>query len=253
MKVCKIITTVFVGRTVRENTTELGNPRGFFNHSQNFPTPDSVIDLLKMTIDLEKTVDPGMETDVIIVNNDIGYEKGNEYLKSINGTKIHSGIIKILTKDNFGRSFGGYNYAFGLLKDEYDYFIFTEDDILVNRSNYSQKAVNEFEKSKKTGAVAYQSISIEGLDGSFSKKNLHIHGGVCLSSSKVLSELYEKMGRKLPHCESSDSQRYEDIIVNGEIAFTHEIFNMGYELINMNEKLYDYAYDLMRGIQLEYT
>jgi len=251
MKVCKVITTVFVGRTIRENTTEVGSPRGLFNHSQNFPTPDSVIDLLKMTIELEKNIDPGIETDVVIVNNDVGHQEGNEYLKSIDGSKIHSGIIKILTKENFGRSFGGYSYAFGLLKDEYDYFIFTEDDILVNREKYSIKAIEEFEKEKNTGAVAYQSVSTEGIDGRFSKQNLHIHGGVCLSSSKVLNELYVKLGNKLPHCEVDDSQEYVDIIVDGEIAFTHEIFNMGYNLINIEEKLYDYAYDLMRGIKLE--
>lgn len=249
MRVCKVITTVFAGRTIREHTTELGVPRGFFNHSQNFPTPDSVIDLLKLTISIEKNVDPGVETDVVIVNNDVNYEKGNAFLNLINDEKIHSGKIRILHRENYGRSFGGYNYAFEKFKNEYDYFIFTEDDILINGDGYAKKAIDVFESEESVGAVAYQSTSTQNSDGRIGQEFIHIHGGVCLSSARMLGELYDKCGM-LPHCTKNESQRYDDILEKGEVAFTNKIYKIGYKLININEKLYEYAYDQMRGIKI---
>jgi len=250
MKACKIITTTFLGRTIREKTSLCGVPKGLFNHSQNFPTPESVIDLLKLTIEFENKINPGVLLDTIIVNNDVGYRAGNDFLNSIDEQKTHSGIIKILHRENYGRSFGGYNHAFETFKDEYDYFSFTEDDILLNGDNYIKKAITTFESNEKNGAVAYQSTSIEGWEEGVTGNNVfHIHGGVCLSSAKVLKELYNKLGY-LPHSTKNSSQAYEYIIKNGEIAFTNEIFKMGYNLINAEEKLYEYAYDYMRGIKI---
>jgi len=245
MKVCKVITTSFLERKIREETTLCGNPKGLFNHSQNFPTPKSIIELLKLTVSLEEKTDPGILTDVVIVNNDVGFKEGNDFLNSINNKKFKNGKLKILFKENYGRSFAGYNYAFKQLKDEYDYFIFTEDDIIIHHSNYSIKAVDCFNRQKNIGAVAYQSTTIENYEGVSAEEFIHIHGGVCLSSTKVLKELYNKLGN-LPHCKKNDSQLYENIIKNGEIAFTNEIYKLGYKLTNINEQLYDYAYDFIK-------
>jgi len=249
MKVCKVITTVFLGRKIREDTTRCGVPRGLFNHSQNFPTPQSVIELLKLTIILEEKSYSGTETDIVIVNNDVDFKEGNEFLKSIDGKKISNGIIRVFFRENFGRSFGGYNYAFNILKNEYDYFIFTEDDIIIHRTNYAIRAIELFNSEKNIGAVAYQSTSIQHYNKVASQEHIHIHGGVCLSSTKVLKKVCGKLG-SLPHCKQGDSQSYEDIIVNGEIAFTNEIYKLGYDLVNVDEKFYDYAYDYMRNIIL---
>ncbi len=247
MKVCKVITTVFLGRVIREETALCGDPEGLFNHSQNFPTPESVVDLIKLIVSLEKKNDPGLSTDVVIVNNDVDYEDGNDYLRSLEGVKIHSGKIKILFRKNIGRSFGGYNHAFKKFRKKYDYFIFTEDDILVNYDGYAKKAVELFDKHENVGAVAYQSTSLQNLEGESGDEFLHIHGGVCLSSTKVLNELYEKLGN-LPY--SSVDEDYMEIIRKGEIPFSNEIHKMGYDLINMEEKVYEYAYDYMRDIKL---
>ena len=56
---CKVITTCFVGRAVRQETAIDGYPPGLFEHSQNFPTPEKVLDLVAYIYELERKVDPG--------------------------------------------------------------------------------------------------------------------------------------------------------------------------------------------------
>ena len=81
---------------------------------------------------------------------------------------------------------------------------------------------------------------------------LHAHGGVGLSSTKVLTDLYKKSGN-LPYAKQGSSQDYEDIIRYGEVNFTNKISKLGYRLINIpsDTKLYSFAYDVMRGITVE--
>ena len=242
----KVITTCFQGRVIREENGLCGNPIGYYNHCQNFPTSESVIELLDLIVARELVVDPGAYCDTIIINNDIGYEPGNTMLRSINGLKTPGGEIKVFTRGNYGRSFGGYNFAFRNFMSVYDYWIFTEDDILVDGNKYVDKLINKFHSKVNIGFVALQNVSNQGLDGTINDKWLHAHGGVGLSSRQVLFNLYYKLGR-LPHCSSDESQDYENIIVNGEIMFTHRIVSdLGLELAVADEKLYTYAYDYIK-------
>jgi len=238
---CKVITTCFIGRTVRKNTTIGGDPPGPFNHAQNFPTPEAVLELVALIYDLECKVDPGVESDTIIVNNDVGWEKGNRFLESLHNSKTYSGQLKVVNRENFGRSFGGYNSAYEIFKSQYEYWTFTEDDILVIGDGYFRTCIELFESEAKIGFVAIQGISKEF--------KLHAHGGVGMTHIRVLDAVYKTLG-KLPHRERHQSQAYDDIIVDGEIAFTNSISKLGLDLAEVQSKipLYAYAYDYMRGI-----
>jgi hypothetical protein len=239
---CKVIATCFAGgREIREETTILGDPPGPFEHSQNFSTPEKVLELVAYNYELERKVDPGVESDTIIVNNDVGWEKGNKYLESIRNTKIFSGQLVVINRENYGRSFGGYNRAYEIFRRQYEYWTFTEDDIMVIGDKYFKICIETFNRKQKTGFVA-----IQGLSHSI---GLHAHGGVGTTRVDVLDTVYSKFG-KLPHCERNQSQAYDDIILHGEVAFTNSIMNFGYELVNVKtaRSLYSYAYDHMRGI-----
>jgi len=250
IRTCKVITTCFQGRMERPNTTMIGEPSCMCNHSQNFPTEDSVLRLLKLILSEELSVDPGVTNmDTVIVNNNVNWSIGNDWLNSINGTKTHSGKIIILNRDNFGRSFGGYNEAFQKYKNDYDYWIFTEDDILINGKEYFSKSILEFESDKEIGFLALQGINNEGLYGKSGPEVVHAHGGVGLSNTKVLNELTEKLG-SLPFADESKSQEYYDIIELGEIAFTNQISRLGYklEVLKKDYPLHWYAWDKIRGV-----
>jgi hypothetical protein len=220
------------------------------NHSQNFPTKDSILELLKLILSEEISINPGVEVmDTIIVNNDTGWSRGNDWLKSVDGTKTHSGKIIVLNRNNSGRSFGGYNEAFRKYKNDYDYWIFTEDDILINGDEYFSKSISEFKSDKEIGFLALQGISNEGLNGQFGPEVIHAHGGVGITSTKVLTELVKKLGA-LPFANETQSQEYYDIIQLGEIAFTNQITRLGYKLgvLKKHFPLHWFAWDKMRNI-----
>jgi hypothetical protein len=248
MKIAKVITTSFVPRVLRQKSQICGEPPGYFSHSQNFVTCESVIDLIKMNVNMEEMCDPGEDVDLIIINNDSGFELGRQYLDSLDGKLLKRGKIRIFHRENYGRSFGGYSYAFMKLRKEYDYFIFTEDDIIVWRDGYASKGLEIMNNHAQCGFVAYQGISRK-----YKKNNLndsiHAHGGVGLSSTIVLNKVVDWYGF-LPHATSNSSQRYEEIIEKGEVAFTNVISKLGFEVLEISQKtkFYDFAYDLMRNI-----
>ena len=251
MKVAKVITTSFIPRVVREKTVLAGCPMGYFSHSQNYTTKESIIELINLNIEIELKCNPGAPVDLIIVNNDSGWSDGNRFLESINGKHLSDGKIHVLTKNNFGRSFGGYNYAFKMLGNNYDYFIFTEDDIIIGRDGYASIGIENFHNIENCGFVAYQCISHKGSNLP-PEDAAHAHGGVGLTSASVLNEVVKHYG-SLPHADENSSQEYIDIIKNGEVAFTNKIYKLGYQLISLPNdiKLYDFAYDVMRGLDVK--
>ena len=252
MKVAKVIATCFKPRIVIENTSLVGNPLGFFSHSQNFTNSEEIIELLKLNIKLETESEPGIERDIVFVNSDVKSKEGNDFIDNISGTKIPGGKIICLTRQNVGRSFGAYNDAFLKFRDNYDYFLFTEDDIIITKKNYFKKGLDIWHNSKLPGFIAYISTTRIGW-WHWKKLNLNIntayacHGGTGLSSTKVLNEIVSKYGC-LPHNTGSD---YLDDITYGEVAFPNSILQLGYKLIDLpkEEILAVPAYDIMRNIE----
>lgn len=241
-KCCKVITTCFVGREIREVTTFCGSPPGPFDHSQNFPTPESVVDLMAYVVELERKVDPGVECDTIIVNNDVGWTRGQRFLSEIDGSRTFAGRVRVLTSGNFGRSFGGRHHAYERFRSEYDHWLFTEDDILILGDKYFKVCLDTYYRRADTGFVAIQGLSDDA--------SLHAHGGVGALHVSVLQQLHAKLG-KLPHCAADQSQDYNDILAFGEVAFSTEIIDLGYRIVPVKSptRLYAYAYDHMRGIE----
>ena len=97
MNIGKVIVTCFVPRGQR--------PSHGTTHAQNLPSPDSVLQMIKRTVETEKRIDAGMPMDTIIVNNDEGFIDGREFLDSINETPTKNGHFKVMHRENYGRSF----------------------------------------------------------------------------------------------------------------------------------------------------
>ena len=237
---CKVITTCFAGRTIREETTLCGDPPGPFMHAQNFPDPESVLELIAAICELERTVDPGLACDTIVVNQDTGWDKGNRYLASLAGTKTFAGELKIITKANFGNSLGGYNCAYERFRHDYDYWTFAEDDILITGDRWLAHCVDTFDRYDDAGFVA-----IVGLSKEFA---LHAHAGMGTTHVSVLDAVRKVWG-SLPHRQQEESQRDLDHIVFGEVLFTHLIFRLGRRLVTVDapSPIYTFVYDYIRA------
>lgn len=249
IRIAKIIATSFYKRRYREKTELCGDPPLYHLHSQNFRTDDSIKKLIKFNIERENKCNPGMPIDLIIVNNDVGNIIGNKFIQNLNNTKTKNGKIITVQNNNKGWSYGAYNKGFELYQDSYDYFIFAEDDVIIEGDNYVKIGYDILSQNKNCGFVSYCGLSYshENLN---KEDAIHAHGASGLTSSKILKEVFKKFG-KLPHSNNSDKKYYEEIIQEGEIKFTNVINKMGYDLMEIpNEsKLFESAYDLMRGIK----
>jgi hypothetical protein len=256
MKFLKIISSSFHARSIRENTTLTGSPLGFFAHSQNFTSEDEVINLIKFNLDYEESINPGYDRDVLIVssNSDI-FHKGEKFLKSINNKKINRGNVFTLMRENIGYSFGAYNAGFQKYQDQYDFFIFQEDDLICHQPNYLKTAVEIWKNTPNCGFVPFISstrVSKEhrkALNIS-SNKIVSCHGGHGMSSRDVLKSVTQQYGN-LPFNSKKD-QNYIDHLRHGEIMFTYSIKSIGFEFASLPRELLLVApaYDLMRNLKI---
>ncbi len=253
MKVAKIIATTFAKRSVRPKTYLVGDPVGFFGHSQVYKDEDDIINLIKYNILIEKKYNPGVKKrDLIIVNNNVGSIKGNNFLKKLSGKKIPYGKIIICNRKNIGMSFGAYNYAFKKFKNDYDYFLFTEDDTIVFKNNYFKFGIDIFENNKDAGFVPYIHSTKVGKyyykSLNLNKKNaISCHGATGLSSKIVLNKVIKKYG-KLPHFNGNN---YQKCITYGEVGLPNSVIKLGYKILDLPKELILTvpAYDLMNGIK----
>jgi len=215
-----------------------GDPPGLFIHAQNFPSAESVLELVALIHEFERKVDPGVECDTILVNNDVGWKKGNRYLASLDGTRTAAGVLRVATRENFGSSLGGYNHAYERFREDYDYWTFTEDDILISGDKWLARCIETFEQHEDIGFVA-----IQGLSNSFA---LHAHGGVGTTHVSVLDAVRKTWG-SLPHRQRHESQDELDHCIFGEVLFTNVISRMGRRLVTVeaDPPLYTFAYEHM--------
>ena len=252
MKAAKVIATCFKPKEIVEKTRLTGDPLGYFYHSQNFTNADEIINLLKLNIDLENKFNPGYDRDLIIVNADTGSKIGNEFIKNINNTKIKRGKIISYTRENFGLSFGSYNDAFAKFQEQYDYFLFTEDDWIIINDNYLKVGIDIINKDSLVGMVAYVGVTkvhkskwkVLNLN---EKTAFSCHGAIGLASSKILKKIYDKFGA-LPHYYKSD---YRKSVTFGEVMFPNSFIQIGYKLVDLpNNCIFGMpAYDYMRNIK----
>lgn len=246
-RVALIVATHFGAREVREHTGLSGRPLGYFAHSQGFSSGQDVAAMLEYIVKHHATVDPGLPTDLIFANSDVGYPGAHSVLKALEGAKLSRGVVRTFTRPNIGLSFGAYSDAFMSYRNEYDYFIFTEDDVLIGRNLYSKIGVDTFHQISCCGFLAYI-----GVSKNHHVKGSHAAGGTGLSSTKVLNQVTSVYGHLPHHPRDSSGDRWAHIRY-GEIAFTNDIEKLGFEIAEVPKhlKLYDYTYDVMRGIRLD--
>lgn len=96
--------------------------------------------------------------------------------------------VKILEKhDNLGQSYGQFFYAYETYKDEFDYYIFVEDDYMVDIDNFDKILVDEFISQEVDGYLA----SYCGPTPSEPTGGCSISNGII--STHCMSKIYKKI------------------------------------------------------------
>lgn len=238
--IAKVISTCF---RQKDKRVEI-NKHVFPEHLQDCEKPLDALEILKYAVEFEDKYPAGEKVDTIIVNNDTGFSEGNEYIRMIDGWNTRNGKIISYTRPNIGWSFGGFNDAFQRFKDGYDYWIFTEDDILIGGDNYAKKLRERFEQIKSLNIpIGYLSL----LKVIRHPYGIHCGGGIGFTSREILEKVMEHFG-KLPHHDYLNGDK-KTTIQEGEVAFTNKIDALGYYLFDFGENK---SWDIDKNLCIPY-
>lgn len=210
VKVCKVYCVYF------------GDRRGGISQS---PSNDSdVLDVFRKNIEHDKIFDCGVENmDIIVVVNYNQYAnaKCHEYIKLIDGELMPFGKIIVFERENIGGSMGAFSFAFDKFENNYDYWLFVEDDYKIIYPEYFKMIIEEFKYDDNLGFLALTRII------SKETSNMHVSGGLGASKREILMEVKKKYG-KLPY-DTSGVNNYGKF-GNSEIMFTNCYYKMGYNI-----------------------
>lgn len=201
MKCAKVIVFYFGTRRIASNNTQ-------------------IINLLPEILHNETTINNGVDTDVFFVINSSESTDDN-LLDKYDGLKTKNGIIRVVKRPNIGMSFGGYIDIFNRFKNEYDYWMFLEDDVLVYEDNYIKEFIDELESTPATFIALAPISNIE---------KTHCGGGCGLTSTTYMSKTYTP---EFIHSKLNEWSNYKGYDVtasvlkgrNAEIDFT-SYFNL---------------------------
>lgn len=231
---CKVIATYF-------------GPRRYFPRGI-----DDTINLINEVVENEINIDPGVDLDVIIVNHDFENKKVTDFLNSINGTKINRGNLIVLNRpweNGIGMSYASYDYAFKKYSKDYDYWFFTEDDVITILPDYYKISKNQLLSNENNAFIGCHRCILEP------HVPLHAHSGCGLTSKYILEKAISKNNGTLPYSKlpmplevsnyvkDLDRDRfleshllkewYRSAEIEGEIAFTNIYDQMGLYIKNI--------------------
>jgi hypothetical protein len=132
--------------------------------------------------------------------------------------------------------------------NEYEYFIFTEDDVYVFGEHYVDRAITRFNDVLGCGFLSFQGLSSSSFDLR-GPSVLHARGGVGMTSADVLRSVLTKHDN-FPYHRGGGRNFYLQIIREGEVAFTNVIYREGFVLAELDHpnRIVFYDYDMRRGV-----
>jgi hypothetical protein len=146
--------------------------------------------------------------------------------KEIKGTPV-----ELFFRENKGMSYGAWSDTFIRYQNEFDYYIFNEDDYFINDHNFDKYLVDTFEQYSNCGYLC--AVVYEG-GGKYPKHAANCFG---ISSYKALNKVYQKYGRLLGEMDDYTQKHIGgDVHPNGQVAHTLVFTELGYDLYDIREK-----------------
>jgi hypothetical protein len=140
---------------------------------------------------------------------------------------IQNAEIEIHFRENYGLSYGGWADAYDRNEDEYDYFIFNEDDYFFCQNNWDSYLANKFNSYDDAGFLC---MAIrEPQEWNDYKK--HAGHAASISSNQVLKKIKEVHGA-LPHGDKKDYHSNERL---GQINQTFSSLELGYNIYDIRD------------------
>lgn len=141
--------------------------------------------------------------------------------------KIRNSNVEIILRKNNGLSYGAWaEYTIRNI-DNYDYFIYNEDDYFFVQNNFDTYLIQTFNEYENCGYLC--SISREPMEWNGFKKHAGYAAGVTSKESvrRVIKEF-----KNISECQGSDYKTGESI----QIDFTHCFVKNGMNIFDVREK-----------------
>ena len=156
----------------------------------------------------------------------------NEHYKYLNDAlkiipkKIQNTDVEVLIRENKGFSYGAWSDSFEKNRDEYDYFIFNEDDYFVIENNWDEYLIRKYHTLPDTGYLC--PLQRDGAEWNDYKP--HAGHSFGIASTKSLNKVWDKYG-KLPHSLENNYKLQEKIQHN----FSYAFFEVGLRVYDIRE------------------
>jgi hypothetical protein len=142
-----------------------------------------------------------------------------EYITNL--TQLNDGTpIVVMPMENDGLSYGQWSRIFEKYQNDFDYFIFNEDDYSPVTDNFDQIMLTKFNELEDCGFLCGLKFEGDRYKVPQGSEPLPCHAGSVfgITSTKILKEIWQKYGA-LPH---------ESGIKNGQMKFSDAFLECGY-------------------------
>ncbi len=168
----------------------------------------------------------------IIFNFNLREEDINCITDIINLTpkQIQNTPVELSFRKNKGMSYGAWSDIFIKYQNEFDYYIFNEDDYFIHDNNFDEYLVKTFNQYQNCGylcAVAYEGDKFPP------------HAANCfgISSFEALNKVYQKYGRLLGEMDNYTQEHIgNEVHSNGQVAHTLVFKELGYDIYDIREQ-----------------
>lgn len=192
------------------------------NYNNNFSSYDQCKNFLNYSLnEIERHIDPGIDMDVLIVNNEDNNQDSKNFINSFNNKKIKKGKIFVTHRENVGGSFGAFAHGYSLFEDKYNYFLFNEDDIAIFAPHYMEEVDFIFKQQKDIGFISFSPISFCGRP--------HSGGGFGVAPNHILKNIVKDPSTNLLRYRNTTN--YSDY-EHSELEFTNCIVRGNYKIVN---------------------
>lgn len=253
-KCVKVISTYFGPRRTNTNYNPiLNNLQGIIPKTSGIkPTIESIKQLVKN----ERSIDSGVFMDTIIVNHNIeeilDSNEALEFLDTIDGTPTRNGVFRVINRpweNGVGGSFKSFDFIYQKHKNDYHYWMFTEDNVIQIKDNYYKDGISQLNQNNNIGYICtYRCTSLK--DNPHHKP--HCHGGSGITTIEKLNTINDKFGSLcyykepftpkmietlgLPEFSHYSSAWYRNFEELGEVDFTNSFIQGGFKLEDSNRK-----------------
>jgi hypothetical protein len=155
------------------------------------------------------------------------YEYVNEALKIV-PQKLQNTPVEVHLRKNVGLSYGAFSDTFSRLREEYDYFIFNEDDYFLVENNWDEYLIRKYNSLPNTGYLC----AIQRDEAPWNGQRIHAGHSFGIASTFALDAVWNLYGC-LPHFNGSNDYDSQE---EAQREFGYSFIRAGLRVYDIREE-----------------